>query len=67
MTAWNPKSDRVAGTLTLGAAAVLVYRRDRDSPISDDVRYFLTALLLVVGGMLPIVNPVGSARRCSSP
>jgi len=29
--------------------------------ISDDVRYFLTALLLVVGGILPIVNPVGSA------
>jgi multiple antibiotic resistance protein len=28
---------------------------------SDDVRYFLTALLLVVGGLLPIVNPVGSA------
>ena len=30
-------------------------------PISDDLRYFLTALLLVVGGILPIVNPVGSA------
>ena len=29
--------------------------------ISDDLRYFLTALLLVVGGILPIVNPVGSA------
>ena len=29
--------------------------------ISDDIRYFLTALLLVVGGILPIVNPVGSA------
>jgi multiple antibiotic resistance protein len=29
--------------------------------LSDDVRYFLTALLLVVGGILPIVNPVGSA------
>jgi multiple antibiotic resistance protein len=28
---------------------------------SDDVRYFLTALLLVVGGLLPIINPVGSA------
>ena len=28
---------------------------------SDDVRAFLTALLLVVGGLLPIVNPVGSA------
>ena len=28
---------------------------------SDDLRYFLTALLLVVGGILPIVNPVGSA------
>ena len=28
---------------------------------SDDVRYFLTALLLVVGGLLPIVNPIGSA------
>jgi multiple antibiotic resistance protein len=30
-------------------------------PISDDLRYFLTALLLVVGGILPIVNPIGSA------
>ena len=29
--------------------------------ISDEVRYFLTALLLVVGGILPIVNPIGSA------
>ena len=29
--------------------------------IDDDVRNFLTALLLVVGGLLPIVNPVGSA------
>lgn len=29
--------------------------------ISDDVRYFLTALLIVVGGLLPIVNPIGSA------
>jgi multiple antibiotic resistance protein len=28
---------------------------------SDDLRAFLTALLLVVGGLLPIVNPVGSA------
>jgi multiple antibiotic resistance protein len=28
---------------------------------SDDIRHFLTALLLVVGGILPIVNPVGSA------
>lgn len=28
---------------------------------SDDLRNFLTALLLVVGGILPIVNPVGSA------
>ena len=28
---------------------------------SDEVRYFLTALLIVVGGILPIVNPVGSA------
>ena len=29
--------------------------------LSDDLRHFLTALLLVVGGLLPIVNPVGSA------
>ena len=29
--------------------------------LSDDLRYFLTALLLVVGGILPIVNPFGSA------
>ncbi|HTP98287.1 MAG TPA: MarC family protein [Casimicrobiaceae bacterium] len=29
--------------------------------ISDDLRNYLTALLLVVGGLLPIVNPVGSA------
>ena len=29
--------------------------------ISEDVHHFLTALLLVVGGILPIVNPVGSA------
>lgn len=29
--------------------------------ISDDIRQFLTALLLVVGSLLPIVNPVGSA------
>jgi multiple antibiotic resistance protein len=29
--------------------------------IADDLRNFLTALLLVVGGLLPIVNPVGSA------
>jgi len=29
--------------------------------LSDDARHFLTALLLVVGGILPIVNPVGSA------
>jgi multiple antibiotic resistance protein len=39
---------------------VLVYR----APVIDiaaDLRYFLTALLLVVGGILPIVNPVGSA------
>jgi multiple antibiotic resistance protein len=28
---------------------------------SDDVRHFLGALLLVVGGLLPIVNPIGSA------
>jgi len=28
---------------------------------SDDVRYFFTALLIVVGGILPIVNPLGSA------
>lgn len=29
--------------------------------LSDDLRHYLTALLLVVGGLLPIVNPVGSA------
>jgi multiple antibiotic resistance protein len=29
--------------------------------IETDIRNFLTALLLVVGGLLPIVNPVGSA------
>ena len=29
--------------------------------IDEDIRNFLTALLLVVGGLLPIVNPVGSA------
>jgi len=29
--------------------------------LSDDFRHYLTALLLVVGGLLPIVNPVGSA------
>jgi multiple antibiotic resistance protein len=29
--------------------------------LSDDIRQFLTALLIVVGGVLPIVNPVGSA------
>jgi multiple antibiotic resistance protein len=29
--------------------------------ISEDLRHFLTALLLVVGGILPIVNPIGSA------
>jgi len=29
--------------------------------ISEDVRNFLTALLIVVGGLLPIVNPIGSA------
>ena len=29
--------------------------------IAEDARHFLTALLLVVGGLLPIVNPVGSA------
>lgn len=29
--------------------------------IETDLRNFLTALLLVVGGLLPIVNPVGSA------
>jgi multiple antibiotic resistance protein len=40
--------------------AVLVYRAPVIA-ISDDLRYFLTALLLVVGGILPIVNPVGSA------
>jgi multiple antibiotic resistance protein len=37
-----------------------VYRAPRDRDL-DDLRYFLTALLLVVGGILPIVNPVGSA------
>lgn len=39
---------------------MLVYRA-HVSFISDDLRYFLTALLLVVGGILPIVNPFGSA------
>lgn len=29
--------------------------------ISDDLSHFLSALLLIVGGLLPIVNPVGSA------
>jgi multiple antibiotic resistance protein len=29
--------------------------------IADDIRVFLTVLLLVIGGLLPIVNPVGSA------
>jgi multiple antibiotic resistance protein len=29
--------------------------------LSDDLRHYLTALLLVVGGLLPIVNPIGSA------
>jgi len=29
--------------------------------IADDIRLFLGVLLLVVGGLLPIVNPVGSA------
>jgi multiple antibiotic resistance protein len=29
--------------------------------MSEELRYFLTALLLVVGGILPIVNPIGSA------
>jgi len=29
--------------------------------LSDDFRHYLTALLLVVGGLLPIVNPIGSA------
>lgn len=29
--------------------------------IETDLRNFITALLLVVGGLLPIVNPVGSA------
>ncbi len=29
--------------------------------ITEDIRHFLTALLLIVGGLLPIVNPVGSA------
>jgi len=54
VTAWNPKSDRVAGTGCASVPRAVL-------AISDDVRYFLTALLLVVGGILPIVNPVGSA------
>ncbi len=29
--------------------------------VAEDIRHFLTALLLVVGGLLPIVNPLGSA------
>jgi multiple antibiotic resistance protein len=29
--------------------------------LPDEIRYFLTAFLLVVGGILPIVNPIGSA------
>jgi multiple antibiotic resistance protein len=29
--------------------------------IAEDLRHFLTALLLVVGGLLPIVNPIGCA------
>jgi multiple antibiotic resistance protein len=29
--------------------------------MSEELRYFLTALLLVVGGILPIVYPIGSA------
>jgi multiple antibiotic resistance protein len=29
--------------------------------LSEDLRHYLTALLLVVGGLLPIVNPIGSA------
>ncbi len=29
--------------------------------ISDDISYFLSGLLIVVGGLLPIVNPLGSA------
>lgn len=29
--------------------------------LADDVRHFFVALLLVVGGLLPIVNPVGVA------
>ena len=33
----------------------------RPPMFSDDVRHFLGALLLVVGGLLPIVNPIGSA------
>ena len=32
--------------------------------IAEDIRHFLTALLLVVGSLLPIVNPVGSAPMC---
>jgi multiple antibiotic resistance protein len=28
---------------------------------ADDIRFFLTVFLLVVGGLLPIVNPIGSA------
>jgi len=28
---------------------------------ADDIRFFLSVLLLVIGGILPIVNPVGSA------
>ena len=35
--------------------------RDVPAMISDDIRHFLSALLLVIGGLLPIVNPVGSA------
>ena len=38
---------------------VLVYRRPHVLPTTS--ANFLTALLLVVGGLLPIVNPVGSA------
>lgn len=49
---------------------MLVYRRrggagsgraSRSRMITEDIRHFLTALLLVVGSLLPIVNPVGSA------
>src|SRR4051812_24376550 len=36
-------------------------RRHMPMVLSDDLRHYLTALLLVVGGLLPIVNPVGSA------